>query len=233
MFSFLANTAAATGEELTGIAKSFDDGGVWMYPILIVGIAVLLIAFERTYLLYFKTSSRREQFLANLRQHIMSRNLDKAVQYVNHDPTPLGRIVKAGLLKVNHDDEVVQSAMDEAALNEIPKLEKWTSFLPMFSNMATLMGLLGTIIGLITSFEAVSYADAATKATELSKGISEAMNCTAFGLIVAIPALLFYAVLQSRTTRVIDDINAAAVNIVNLVIVNRDKLGLSVGKKEG
>lgn len=233
MFSILANTAAESGEELTGIAKSFDDGGVWMYPILVVGIAVILISLNRAYLLYIKTSSRREQFLANLRQHIMSRNLDKAVQFVSHDPTPLGRIVKAGLLKVNHEDEVVQSAMDEAALNEIPKLEKLTGFLPMFSNMSTLMGLLGTIIGLITSFEAVSYADAATKATELPKGISEAMNCTAFGLIVAIPALLFYAVLQSRTQRVIEDINAAAVNIVNLVIVNRDKLGLSVGKKEG
>ena len=229
MFSFVANTAAH-GEELTGIAKAFEEGGVWMYPILFVGILVILIALDRTYLLYFKTSSRREQFLANLRQHIMSRNLDKAVQFVSHDPTPLGRIVKAGLLKVNHEDEVVQSAMDEAALNEIPKLEKRTGFLPMFSNMATLMGLLGTIIGLITSFAAVSDADASTKATLLSKGISEAMNCTAFGLIVAIPALLAYAALQSRTQRVIDDINASAVNIVNLVIVNRDKLGLAVKK---
>jgi biopolymer transport protein ExbB/TolQ len=236
--SFLAaanESAAAASEALEeggGIAKSFEEGGIWMWPILIVGLVVLAITVDRIIVLFFKTTSRREQFLSTMRQHIMSRNLDKAVQFASHDTSPLGRIVKAGLVKVNHEDEVVQSAMDEAALAEIPALEKRTGFLPMLSNVATLMGLLGTIIGLIGSFAAVSAADAATKATLLSKGISEAMNCTAFGLIVAIPALLFYAALQARTQRCIDDINAAAVNIVNLVIVNRDKLGLTV-RKEG
>jgi len=216
---------------MLAFAQAFEDGGVWMYPILVIGIVVIFIVVERTYVLYFRTSSKRESFLSQMRSLIMSRNLDKAVQYASHDPSPLGKIVKAGLLKVNHDDEVVQSAMDEAALKEVPQLEKRTGFLPMLSNVATLMGLLGTIIGLIQSFAAVSSADAATKATLLSKGISEAMNCTAFGLIVAIPALVFYAMLQSRTQRCIDDINAAAVNVVNLVIVNRDKLGLTVKKE--
>ena len=217
---------------MLGFIKAFEDGGPWMYPILVLGIVVLFIVAERTYVLFIRTSSKRESFLSQMRSLIMSRNLDKAVQFASHDPSPLGKIVKAGLLKVNHEDEVVQSAMDEAALKEVPFLEKRTGFLPMLSNVATLMGLLGTIIGLIQSFAAVSSADAATKATLLSKGISEAMNCTAFGLIVAIPSLLFYAALQARTQRCIDDINAAAVNIVNLVIVNRDKLGLTV-KKEG
>jgi len=216
---------------MLAFAEAFEEGGFWMYPILVIGIVVIFIVIERTYVLYFRTSSKRESFLSQMRSLIMSRNLDKAVQYASHDPSPLGKIVKAGLLKVNHDDEVVQSAMDEAALKEVPKLEKRTGFLPMLSNVATLMGLLGTIIGLIRSFAAVSSADAATKATLLSKGISEAMNCTAFGLIVAIPALLFYAMLQSRTQRCIDDINAASVNVVNLVIVNRDKLGLTVKKE--
>ncbi len=215
---------------MASIAESFDEGGPWMWPILAIGVVVILIAVERTYVLFFKTTSKREAFLSQMRSLIMSRNLDKAVQFASHDPSPLGKIVKAGLLKINHEDEVVQSAMDEAALKEIPYLERRTGFLPMLSNAATLMGLLGTIIGLIHSFSAVSHADAATKATLLSQGISEAMNCTAFGLIVAIPALLLYAVLQSRTQRCIDDINTASVNVVNLVIVNRDKLGLTVKK---
>jgi biopolymer transport protein ExbB/TolQ len=215
---------------LASIGESFDEGGFWMFPILAVGIIVILIVVERSYVLFFQTSSKREAFLSQMRSLIMSRNLDKAVQYASHDPSPLGKIIKAGLLKVNHEDEVVQSAMDEAALKEVPRLEKRTGFLPMLSNVSTLLGLLGTIIGLIQSFAAVSSADAATKATLLSKGISEAMNCTAFGLIVAIPALMFYALLQSRTQRCIDDINSAAVNVVNLVIVNRDKLGLTVKK---
>ena len=215
---------------LGGIAESFHEGGFWMWPIAAVGVIVLGIVIERSIVLYGKVSSRREGFLAEVRSLIMSRNLDKAIQFASRDPSPLAKIVKAGLLKVNYEDEVVQSAMDEAALREVPKIEKRTAFLPMLSNVATLLGLLGTIIGLITSFAAVSDADASTKATLLSKGISEAMNCTAFGLIVAIPALLAYAALQSRTQRVIDDINASAVNIVNLVIVNRDKLGLAVKK---
>ncbi len=217
---------------LASIGESFEEGGFWMWPILVTGIVVIAIVLERAFILYVRTSSKREGFLSQMRSLIMSRNLDKAVQFASHDPSPLGKIVKAGLLKVNHDDEVVQSAMDEAALREVPSLERRTGFLPMLSNVATLLGLLGTVIGLIQSFAAVSSADAATKATLLSKGISEAMNCTAFGLIVAIPALMFYALLQNRTQRVIDDINAASVNVVNLVIVNRDKLGLTV-KKEG
>ena len=210
------------------IRDIFDDGGPFMYPIAFLALVVIAIVAERTYLLFFKTASKRDLFLARMRSLILERNLGKAVQYANQEDSPLGRIVKAGLVKVNRSDDHVQAAMDEAALEEIPRIERRTGFLPMLSNVATLMGLLGTIAGLIQSFAAVSDADAATKATLLSKGISEAMNCTAFGLVVAIPALVFYAMLQSRTQKVIDDINAAAVSILNLVVLNRDKLGIVV-----
>ncbi|MBL8783477.1 MAG: MotA/TolQ/ExbB proton channel family protein [Deltaproteobacteria bacterium] len=213
---------------MDSIAEHFHEGGAFMYPIAALGLLVLAIVAERTWFLYFKTSSKRDLFLARMRSLILERNVGKAVQFANQEESPLGRIVKAGLVKVNRSDDHVQAAMDEAALEEIPRIERRTGFLPMLSNVATLMGLLGTISGLIQSFAAVSDADAATKATLLSKGISEAMNCTAFGLIVAIPALVFYAFLQSRTQRVIDDINAAAVSIVNLVVLNRDKLGIAV-----
>ncbi len=210
------------------IQEIFKEGGAFMYPIAVLGLLVIAIVIERVYFLFFKTASKRDLFLARMRSLILERNVSKAVQFANQEDSPLGRIVKAGLVKVNRSDDHVQAAMDEAALDEIPKIERLTSFLPMLSNVATLMGLLGTIAGLIQSFAAVSDADAATKATLLSKGISEAMNCTAFGLVVAIPALVFYAALQSRTQKVIDDINAAAVSILNLVVLNRDKLGIPV-----
>ena len=206
---------------------AFTKGGPFMWPILVLGVITIVVILERAFVLFLRTSSRRSEFLAEMRKHILSGNFSKAVQVANQDASPLGRIVKAGLLQVRREDEIVQSSMDEAALLEIPTLERRTGFLPMLSNVATLTGLLGTITGLITSFAAVSEADAGTKATLLAKGISEAMNCTAFGLIVAIPALLAYAVLQSRTQKVVDDINSAAVYVVNLVIVNRDKLGLT------
>ncbi|MBT9555342.1 MAG: MotA/TolQ/ExbB proton channel family protein [Myxococcales bacterium] len=204
-----------------------------MWPIAVLGIAALVLMLERTYALFFKVINRSSALTTILKKLILSRNITKAVQVASADPTPLGRIIRAGLLNVRREDEVVQSAMDEASMAEIPELERRTGFLPMLSNVATLTGLLGTIVGLISSFSAVSEADAATKSTLLADGISEAMNCTAFGLIVAIPCLLAYAILQSRTQRYIDEINASSVMIVNLVILNRDKLGLTVEAPKG
>ncbi len=215
------------------LREHFNAGGAFMWPIAVIGVVTLAIIFERVWALFFRTVNRRNEFLALMRKCILSGNFTKAVQIANHDGSPLARIVKAGLLNVRRSDDVVQSAMDEAALLEIPALERRTGFLPMLSNVATLTGLLGTVVGLIHSFAAVSEADAATKATLLADGISEAMNCTAFGLIIAIPALLAYGVLQSRTQRCVDDINSAAVNIVNLVLINRNKLGLDGDESQG
>jgi biopolymer transport protein ExbB len=229
--AFMATAAPAAG----GAAHKtwFEEGGIFMYPIALLGVFVVLLVVERTYYLYFKVSSKRDIFLARMRSLILERNLPKALQVVNQEDSPVARIVKAGLVKVNRPDDHVQAAMDETSLEEVPKIEARTGLLPMLSNVATLMGLLGTIAGLIQSFGAVSQADAATKATLLSAGISEAMNCTAFGLVVAIPALVAYAMLQSRTQRVLDDINATAVSILNLVVLNRDTLGIAVETPPG
>jgi biopolymer transport protein ExbB/TolQ len=117
--------------------------------------------------------------------------------------------------------------MDEAALREIPKIEKRIGFLAVVGNAAVLMGLLGTIFGLIRAFGAVADADAASKATELAKGISEAMYNTAFGLAVAITSALSFAVFQAKAQQLIDDINESVVTVLNLVVANRDKFGKS------
>jgi biopolymer transport protein ExbB/TolQ len=134
--------------------------------------------------------------------------------------------VKAGLMKVNRPDAEVQSAMDEAALVELPKIEHRTPLLALFANLAMLSGLLGTVTGLIGAFGAVANADAASKATMLAKGISEAMNCTAFCLMAAIIALVGFAAHNTKTQKLIDDINAATVQVVNLVVNNRSRIQL-------
>ncbi len=206
------------------ISEKFSEGGLFMFPILVVGLWSIGLVAERAYVLFFKALNRKEEFTREMRKLILSGNFVKAVKLANTETSPLARIVKAGLLQVRRTDDVIQSTMDEAALLEVPYLECRTGYLAMLSNVATLMGLLGTIVGLIHSFGAVAKADAATKSTLLASGISEAMNCTAFGLIVAIPSLLAYALLQSRTQKCVDEINEGSVRIVNLILLNREKL---------
>jgi len=155
---------------------------------------------------------------------VMAGNIQGAIKVCSGNPTPITRIIQAGLTKFNRPDAEVQAAMDEAALREIPKLEKRTGYLAMLGNVATLVGLLGTIIGLINSFAGVAGVDPSMKATLLAKGISEAMNCTAFGLITAAPALLAFSVLNGWTQTILDDINEVSVSVLNLVLQHRQSM---------
>jgi len=206
------------------IAEAFSKGGFWMWPILMVQIVCWAISLERVYYLYFRASVRAEELVTMLQRTILDGDLAKAVRLASTSNTPLGRIVHHGLLKVKGEAEEVQAAMDEAALRELPRVEKRTPYLAMLSNVAMLTGLLGTISGMIVSFGAVANADASEKAAKLAEGISEAMNCTAFGLIVAIPALLFYAILQGKTQSIVDEVNEGSLRVVNFVLANRHKL---------
>jgi biopolymer transport protein ExbB/TolQ len=126
----------------------------------------------------------------------------------------------------NGSDDDVQAALDEGALVEIPRIEKRTAFLAMIANVSTLCGLLGTISGLIACFAGVANADPATKAQVLTAGISEAMNCTAFGLIVAIPAVVAYSFLNARATSLVEEINEISIRTLNFIIANRERFGV-------
>jgi biopolymer transport protein ExbB/TolQ len=157
---------------------------------------------------------------------ILRGDLRQAVTYCDSKPAPLTNTLKAGLVQVMNGraDEEVQVAMDAAVLRETPRLEGWTSFLAVFGNLATLAGLVGTIFGMITSFEGVSKAGAAEKAMLLSRGISEALHCTAMGLMVALIAILFYGYFQVRIGRLINDMQESSMSLMNLVVANRDKM---------
>jgi biopolymer transport protein ExbB/TolQ len=218
------------GDIFAGVAKAFVDGGLGMYPILVSLTFALAILIERIWVLYFKAAIDKEAFLQGLKKSVYAGDLDKAISYcAGQKRTPLVNVIKAGLISVPKGDEDVQAAMDEATLRESPKLEKRTGYLAMIGNVATLLGLLGTIVGLISAFAAVANANPADKATLLSRSISEAMNCTAFGLTVAIPSLVAFSVLQGRTQSMLDDINEAAVGVLNLVVANRDKMRMPAG----
>jgi biopolymer transport protein ExbB len=191
---------------------------------LVCSIAVIV---ERTVFL-FGASINKDVFIATMQKCILAGDVAKAVKYCSAANAPLARIVQAGLVKVNRPDEEVQAGMDEAALREMPLINRRTGFLAMFSNLAMLCGLFGTIYGLIRAFGAVGgeSVDPSQKARILAEGISEAMICTAFGLLSAIVALMGFAFLNGKTQSMEDDINEASVRVLNLVVANRQKVNL-------
>ncbi len=205
------------------IGEAFDKGGLNMYVILITFIFLLGLLVERIIVLYFQSNVDKEGFTKVLTRNILAGDLRNALKLCSISKFPLAKILQAGLMKAKESDAEVQAAMDEAALREMPRIEKRIGYLAMLGNVGVLMGLLGTILGLIRSFGAVANASAAEKATELAKGISEAMYNTAFGLTVAIIAVVAYAFMQSKSQHLVDDINETTVSLLNLITSNRDK----------
>jgi biopolymer transport protein ExbB len=222
---------ANTGESRSffeALAMRWEQGRWGMYPIAVCLVVAVAIIIERTMVLFFSASINKDGFLRGLKKHIYAGDLDKAINYVaGQKATPLTNVIKAGLMNVPKGEEEVQAALDEASLRETPRLEARTGYLAMLGNAAMLAGLLGTVAGLISCFEAVAHVNPADKATILAEGISEAMNCTGFGLLTAIPALVAFSVLMGRTQHLINDINETSVSVLNLIVSNREKFKTS------
>jgi biopolymer transport protein ExbB/TolQ len=206
--------------------EKFNEGGIFMYAILFFGILSLAFIVERYVALYRKITDPSMDFRNQLLNFVARGDLNGATGIAAaQSSTGIGRIAQVGVeLRANHAaDEEVQARMDEALSHEIHKVDQRTGFLAMFGNVATLLGLLGTISGMIGSFAAVASASPADRATMLSAGISEAMNCTAFGLIVAIPALVAYAVYQNRTDRYVSKLTQVTTAIFNDLLFLSDR----------
>jgi len=201
---------------LNTLIQFFQSGGPFMYPILAVLAIGLAITLERyLYLSVSKVKNRR--MIAKLLPLLEKGEMNTAVNLAKKSATTVSAILLQGAAHFQsarrRDD--FEAAMEESIMEAIPRLEKRTHYLAMFANIATLLGLLGTIIGLIKAFTAVAQVDPSMKAEILSTSISVAMNTTAFGLIVAIPLLLFYTVLQTKTTTIIDSLEMTVVKFVN------------------
>jgi len=210
---------------MEALIEFFKIGGWEVWLILFIGVAAFAIGLERFVVLYLKAGVDKDRFLGNIQRAILAGDLNSAVNYCSERSSPMSNIIKAGIISVMNraKDDEVQTSMDVAALREIPKIERRTPYLALLGNIATLCGLFATIIGLIESFQAVAGTDPAQKATMLAGGIAKAMNGTAMGLIVAIPALLASALLVSRTQRILDDVHEVSVATLNLILQNRDK----------
>ncbi len=208
----------------------FQEGGPFMYPIAVVLAVGLAIALERYFYLANQMRVNRKDYNALL-PLLKARRVREIVEVTKKSSSAMSRIVADGVNKQSQSNEAarrrmdIESAMEEGLLEALPAIERRTPYLATFANIATLLGLLGTIIGLIAAFTAVANADPAEKATLLSQSISIAMNTTAFGLMAAIPLLLVHSVLQSKTSAIIESLEIAVVKFVNLLDGNADAEG--------
>lgn len=207
------------------IVGAFRAGGPFMYVILLALITGLAIIFERSIYILGKNRIDTNAFVNRVIEFIQHNNIKSAIEFCSISNAALPKVIRAGLEESNKSAADIQNAFELAALAEIPKLEKRTQYLSTIANISTLLGLLGTIFGLIASFEAVATADASMKATLLSGGISQAMNTTAFGLISAIPCIVGYSILQEKTNELIDEINQNVARIYSKLIAEKTRKG--------
>ena len=196
----------------------FQKGGTFMYPILLVFTVGIAIAFERWIQLY-RIGNANGKVWQKLQPLMVKGEFAKARQLTSKDKSSMAQMLGMGLARQGavRRREDIEIAMEESMMEIIPQLEKRTPYVALLSNIATLLGLLGTIMGLIEAFTAVANANPAEKADLLSASISVAMNTTAFGLMSAIPLLLFHAKLTSTTGQIVDNLEMASVKALNSI----------------
>ena len=200
------------------IVGFFQTGGEFMYPIAFVMAIGIAISLERFFYLARQTSVNRrdyEKILPLLRQQRMR----EIQELTSKSKSAVCAIVAEGIARLSHTRrrQDIEYAMEEQLLEVLPHIERRTPYLATFANVSTLLGLLGTVIGLIGAFTAVASADPAEKAALLSKSISVSMNTTAFGLMVAIPLLLLHSMLQTKTSAIVESLEIAQVKFLNLL----------------
>jgi len=215
-------------QEFFGSFSPDANGFFFMLAILGMFVFAIAIAAERIYYVMVRSNVNADQFMVEIRKLVTSGNVKRAIELCNQGKQKaLPYVVLAGLKRVAESESLdfrsIQNAVDEGTLEVIPKLQRRTNYLSMIANVATLTGLMGTIYGLIIAFAAVGSADIPDdqKTRLLAAGISTAMNTTIFGLAVAIPTIVVYNIIQSRTAQIIDEMDEHLVKLINLITGNR------------
>jgi biopolymer transport protein ExbB/TolQ len=200
------------------IADAFTSGGMWMWAILAAQIVATAIMADRIFALFILRRPGQRNIARQFEKEIKSGELTKALQRAEAGSlTPINKVAQAGIqaaLDMGGREEI-QARMDEVILAENQKLEVRIGYLGMLANVGTLLGLLGTIVGLISAFSSITNVDPVQKAAILTNGISVAMYTTAYGLIMAIPALILFSVLQNRANNLAEDLNQASLKVFN------------------
>lgn len=219
------------GGAIESIIRFYKEGGDWMYPILFLGLFAIAIAIERAYKLWLMQRFNTREFYVKLKTYLRNEKYDKAIEICQaFKKTTMGSLFLYGIkgfVEAKNSGksgaglrEALQQSFDEAALNELPKLGKRIHYLDTFAQMATLMGLLGTIFGLMMSFAALGELPPEEKNDALSRGIAMAMHTTAFGLIIALPTMLVKSWLQSKASTIMSEIDEYTVKAIHTINAN-------------
>ena len=208
---------------IAGIIRFFQEGGIFMLPIGIILIVGGAIVIERFIYLSKAKRSNRDAF-DRILVMLQKKDYQGALNVGKASDAPVAKIISAGLQRMAQSSrrEDIELAMEEGVMEAVPRLERRTGYLATLANVATLLGLLGTIAGLSEAFSAVANADPSEKAALLSASIAIAMNATAFGLFTAIPLLLCHSMIQSRTLEIIDSLEMAGVKCMNILTHAQD-----------
>jgi len=198
--------------------SALQHGGFSTALIAITLAVALAFIFERFLRLFYQFSINGRSFMAEIQSYLLNNDLDGALRVCNGTRNAaLPKVIKAGLMRASRSEDQIQNALDAASLEMIPQLERNLPYLALIANVATLLGLLGTISGLIRSFAAIANADPAQRQALLSAGISEAMFATAFGLVVAIGTMVSHSILSSKASRIVSDIDEYSVKLLDLL----------------
>ncbi len=216
---------------MADVLKNFSTtstGWAFMWVLLVAAIFMVALAIERAYYIMVRSNINAPKFMTEIRKLVKAGDYKKALSLCSSAKNKaLAQVVMAGLRKVSESETIdfrsIQNSVDEGTLEVIPKLQERTSYLAMIANVATLVGLMGTIYGLISAFKSVSAPgiDATEKSRMLAAGISVAMNTTLTGLSIAIPSILLYTFLHNKTVKIIDEIDEHTVKLINLITGNQ------------
>lgn len=202
------------------MTKLLQMGGVLMYPILLCSVISVAIFIERLYHLHRAEINTRE-FLAGIRNILKKRNITEAVAICEETPGPVAHIIKAGVLKHDQPKEEIKEAVEDAGLHEVPRLEKNLVVLATIAHITPLLGLLGTVLGMIGAFQEIQAAGGMVNAKDLATGIWEALITTAAGLTVAIPVYVAYNYLVSRVNGLVLEMEKSATEVVDLLATEK------------
>jgi biopolymer transport protein ExbB len=205
---------------MQGIAQFLEHGGWVMYTNIVVLVTVLAIIVERFIYILFKGQINAKGLLEQLRKLIQANNVDRAIRLCGSTNAPLLRLAKSGLVQVHRGEEAIANSIEEALVETSPEVKKRISSLWSLANIAVLVGLFGTVLGLIKAFAAVAGADPAKKQEMLAIGISEALHNTALGLGIAVVSIIFHLVLSGMSKKIVLDLESFSMKLENFLVLH-------------